>query len=278
MQAYWDLVEQIIRESDIVLEILDARLVEFSRNPKLEELIKKIDRPRIFVINKMDLISDTKKLEKEADKLKESEKSDIVYVTIKHRKSIKILLGKIKQVFSKYGKRKNYVAMPMIERPYREARGDVIVGIVGYPNVGKSTIINGLTFKNKVKVSRTAGTTHGIHWINASDGIKFIDTPGVIPLEKIDDTRLGLISARNPERIKEPDVVAFKIIDMFVKENKLDNLKSFYHLELGEEKDPSVIIEKIALKRNFVLKKGLPDENRASLLIIGDWQTGKLKL
>lgn len=278
MEAYWDLVEQIIRESDVVLEILDARLVEFSRNPKLEELIKKIDRPRIFVINKIDLVSDRRKLEIEADKLKQCDKSDIIYVTIKDRKSIKILLGKIKQVFHKYGKRKNYAPSPMMERPYREARGDVIVGIVGYPNVGKSTIINGLTFKSKVKVSRTAGTTHGVHWINASDGIKFIDTPGVIPLEKPDDTRLGLIAAKNPERIKEPVLLAFKIIEMFIKDNKVDNLKRFYNLEIGEEQDPDTIIDKIAVKRNFVLKKGVADEHRAALIIISDWQTGKLKL
>lgn len=273
-------MEQIIRESDIVLEILDARLIDLSRNTKLEEIIKKIDRPRIFVINKMDLITDRTKLDIEADKLKQYEKSDIIYVTIKNRKTIKILLGKIKQVFAKYGKRKNYIASKMIEKPYREARGDIIVGIVGYPNVGKSTIINGLTFKSKVKVSKKAGTTHGVHWINASDGIKFIDTPGVIPLEKVDETRLGLIAARNPERMKDPVLVAFKIIDMFFKEGRIDKFAKFYNITLTpeEEQNPDTIIEKIAHVRNFLLKGGVYDEHKASLLIINNWQTGKLKL
>ena len=54
-EPHWDLVKRIITESDLVLEILDARLVELSRNEEVEKLIEEIGRPVIFVANKSDL-------------------------------------------------------------------------------------------------------------------------------------------------------------------------------------------------------------------------------
>lgn len=276
MEPYWNTIEQIIRESDIVLEILDARLIEMSRNSKLEELIKKAGRPRIFVINKVDLVADKRKLELGVERLRRED--EVVYVTVKNRKTIKILLARIKEVFRKYGKRKNFIENPLIKKPYREARGDIIIGVVGYPNVGKSTIINSLAFKKKMKVSKIAGTTHGVHWISAGEKIKLIDTPGVIPLEKTDEARLALIAARNPEKLKDPELVAFKIIDMFAKEGKLERIEKFYNINLEGEADASKIIEKIAMHRHFLKKGGIPDDVRASILVVNDWQEGRLKL
>ena len=57
MEAYWDLIGRIIKESDLVLEVLDARLVELSRNNLVEEMVEEIGRPMLFVINKSDLVS-----------------------------------------------------------------------------------------------------------------------------------------------------------------------------------------------------------------------------
>ena len=57
MEPYWDLIRRIITESDLVLEILDARLVELSRNERVEELIEEVGKPVIFVVNKSDLVS-----------------------------------------------------------------------------------------------------------------------------------------------------------------------------------------------------------------------------
>ena len=56
-EGYWEVVPRIITESDLVLEVLDARLVELSRNEQIEELVAESGRPMIFVINKSDLVS-----------------------------------------------------------------------------------------------------------------------------------------------------------------------------------------------------------------------------
>ncbi len=278
MEPYWESVKQIILESDIVLEILDARMVELSRNKKLEELISSMGRQRIFVINKADLVP-RKDLEHAAEKILREKAGEVVYVSNKNKRTIKLLLGKIRQVFSKHGKRKDFHEQPIIKKPYREAKGDIIVGVVGYPNVGKSSVINALAFKKKMQVSTKAGTTHGVHWVSAGGGgIRLIDTPGVVPLEYMEEAKLGLISAKSPEKIKDPDAVAGKIVEMFIDNDCIRKMEGFYKVDLNNEKNPYEIISKIALQKKHLKKGGLPDETRTSTMIIRDWQNGKLRL
>jgi ribosome biogenesis GTPase A len=279
IEPYWDQIKRIIHESDLVLEVLDARLIELSRNEDVERLIKEENRPFIFVLNKTDL-ANKEDMTKSVEELKKI--APVVYVSSNDKKSIKILLFNIKKLFKQYGKRaptikKKYDPVPK----YREAKAEIVVGILGYPNVGKSSIINSLCHKKKVKVSKKAGTTHGIHWINLDDSIKLLDSPGVIPLKKDDEIRYGLIGAKDYERLKDPDIVADAIIKYAVKKNK-HNFMKYYDLELVDIdiNDPNTyeIILKIAEKKHYLLKGNVPDENRAITEIIRDWQQGRLRL
>lgn len=287
IEPYWELIKRIIHESDIVLEILDARLIELSRNEEVEKLIKEQNRPFIFVINKADL-ANIKELKENVTALNEI--APAIYVSAKNRKSIKILLYNIKKLFKEHGKRPITIKKkgdPKIK--YREAKADIVIGVLGYPNVGKSSIINSLCHKKKVQVSKKAGTTHGIHWIKLDDEIKLIDSPGVIPLKnpnnsqglETDEIRYGLIGAKDNERLKNPDLVADAIIKYAIKKNKR-SFEKFYNLDLAEEDINNLntyeLILKIAEKKHFLLKGGVPDENRAVAMIVRDWQEGKLRV
>ena len=273
-EPYWEVIKRIITESDLVLEILDARLVDISRNEKVEELIKEIGRPVIFVINKIDLV-DKSSLKKIVAGLQKD--GEVVFLSSKEKGGWKLLLSKIKRVFGKYGKRE------IVERgkfdpklKYREIQGDVVVGVLGYPNVGKSSIINSLAHKKKVKVSKKAGTTHGIHWINAGGGIKLIDSPGVIPLKKEDELRHALIGAKNPERLKEPEVIAEEVINLFVKRDR-KLFEKFYDFKISGLENYEVI-EGLAQKKGHLKRGGVGDIDRTAKMIVRDWQQGKLRL
>ena len=204
-EAYWEVIKRIIQESDLVLEVLDSRLVELSRNEEVERLINEVGRPMIFVINKTDLVS-KEKLQKQVKELRK--KGEVVFISTKIKGSSKNLFYAIKKTFKKYGKREIFERGKFDPKPkYREAMGKIVVGILGYPNVGKSSIINALAHKKKTKVSKKSGTTHGIHWINATPEIRLVDSPGVIPLEKSDEVRYGLIGAKDTEALKNPELV-----------------------------------------------------------------------
>jgi ribosome biogenesis GTPase A len=273
-EAYWDVIRRIIIESDLVLEVLDARLVELSRNEEVERLIKEVGRPMIFVVNKCDLVS-KESLKKQVKELRKS--GDVVFVSTKKKGGSKVLLYQIKKVFKKYGKR--YVPPKNKFTPkaeYREARANIVVGILGYPNVGKSSIINALAHKKKVKVSKRSGTTHGVHWINVTQDIKLLDSPGVIPLVKEDEIRYGLIGARDTEALKNPELVAHAVIKLFLKKNK-KALEEFYKIDI-ENEDVEDIVGQLALKKGFLLKGGKADKHRLVMIIVRDWQQGRLRL
>jgi len=263
IEPYWDLIKRIIEESDLVLEILDARLIELSRNEEVEKLIKEVGRPVIFVINKMDLVS-KQKIKKQIKKLKD--KGEVVFISSKNKYNKKILLSSIKKIFKRHGKSEE------INPLKRKTKAEIVVGVLGYPNVGKSSVINLLSPKKKAIVSKKAGTTHGIHWIKATNEIKLIDSPGVIPLKEEDEIRYSLIGARNPEKIKNPEFIAENIIKLFQK-----NSESFYNV-LIENKTSEEILKEISLKRRHLLKGDELDLDRTSKMIIRDWQQGKIRL
>ncbi len=280
MEPYWDLIRRIITESDLVLEVLDARLIELSRNEEVEKLIEEIGRPVIFVANKSDL-ANRDDIKKQIEELQKQGRY-VVFVSTKNKKSIRLLLYMIRKVFKKHGKRKIIERKKGDKKPeFREAKADIVVSVLGYPNIGKSSLINALCHKKKAKISSRAGTTHGIHWIKLNDEIKLIDSPGVIPLKREDEVRYGLIGARDSERMKNPDLVAYAVIKYFIKKNR-KAFEMHYDIEITEEElkdeDAYSIIMKIARKRCFLLKGGIPDENRAINLLVREWQEGKLRV
>jgi len=280
IEPYWNSIRQIITESDLVLEVLDARLVELSRNEEVEKLIQEIGRPVIFVANKSDL-ANKNDVKEQVRKLQDQGKY-VVFVSTKNKKTTRLLLYLIKKVFKIYGKREVPTRKKGEPRTtHRVAKADIVVSVLGYPNVGKSSLINALCHKKKVQVSKKAGTTHGVHWIRLNEEIKLIDSPGVIPLQREDEVRYGLIGARDNETLKNPDIVAYAVIKYFMKKNK-KAFERHYDIEISEDElkneDAYSIILKVAEKRHFLLKGGVPDENRACTLILRDWQEGKLRI
>ena len=97
MEPYWDLIKRIVKESDLVLEIVDARLIELSRNEEVEKIIEEIGRPLVYVVNKSDLVS-RKSLREQVKKMR-AEGKTVVFVSAKNPRSIRILLTTIKKVF-----------------------------------------------------------------------------------------------------------------------------------------------------------------------------------
>jgi len=216
-----------------------------------------------------------------------------LFVSAKRPKDVKVLLYAIKKTFKKHGKREVFERGKFDPKPqYREAVAKVVVGVLGYPNVGKSSIINALAHKKKTKVSKKSGTTHGIHWINATPEIKLIDSPGVIPLEKSpgnkkfpvsqnsgkfvdDEVRYGLIGAKDSEALKNPELVAHAIIKLFSSSGRA-KFEKFYDIEMDE--DVWEVVQALGLKRGHLVKGGKVDEHRTCSMIVRDWQQGRLRL
>lgn len=248
--GFWPVVKKVIDESDIVLEVMDARMPRLSRNKEVERVAKLFKKPLIKVYTKIDLV------DKNYLAYLRSENSDSVFVS------------GIKNIGMRKLKEKIFISSK------REKIDTPKVGIVGYPNVGKSAIINALAKRARAKVSKKAGTTRGIQWVNAGS-LRILDSPGVVPW-KDEEIMLGVLGAKNPERLRDPEAVALKIIELFLQKGK-DKLEDYYGFELKGNENYEVLLE-IGRARGFLLKGNRVDENRTVYQIIRDWRDGKLRL
>jgi len=255
--GYWEVIRKIVRECDIIIEVLDARMPEFSRNGEIEAIVLENKKRLIFVMNKADLVSEGT-LERESDELKKV--GECVYVSSKSDVDLKKLKALIFKDFTK------------VTNEFEKLR----IGIVGYPNTGKSSLINKLTHRRSARVSKRAGTTHGVQWIRFGENAVIMDSPGVIPLSGADFIQEGLLGAKDPERLPNPEFVAHKLIEMCQLKNE-KSLRDFLQIEVVN-KNPDKIIDEVAIKKSFVRKGGLPDRNRAIIFLLRSWTRGELRV
>jgi len=253
MRDFWRIVEEVIDISDVLLEVVDARMPNLTRNKKVENKIQRKRKSFILVLNKADLI--TKEMKKNF--LKKFKSKLAVFVSCKDRTGVR----ELREMISDLARKKQY-------------RNDIGVGVVGYPNTGKSSVINVLTGRSAAKISPIAGLTRGIQWIRGEGKLMFLDTPGVIPLYEKDEIDQALMSVIDPNKLENPDLAAMKIIQLFLDNNKR-GLEKFYDVKIETDDSFEILLE-IGRRKNFLRKGGKVDEVRAALTIIRDWQKGDL--
>ena len=247
--GFWPVVMNVLRNSDVVLLLVDARMPEISRN---SEIVDKVESMRgkklVLVFNKVDLIG-----KKDLVKLK-GEYPDAFFVSATKGSGI----GKLKSTLENMAENWN--------------RPSLRVGIVGYPNIGKSTLINLLVPSARAKVSSVSGTTKETQWARTGR-LRIIDSPGVIPFgdRKV---QVGMTASKDPHKIRNPEKVAIRIIE-FLMNKDAGILKRAYGAEGANAYD---VFDDIGRKKGFLVKGGEVDENRVAIKVIDDWQKGKISL
>jgi ribosome biogenesis GTPase A len=207
-RGFGQIAKSVIYESDVVVEVVDARLLELTRNEDLERTVERAEKRLILCINKADLVP--KAFLDKQKKLHEN----CVFVSCRERHG-----------FSKLRE--------MIYRVAAKSKLDddkIMVGVVGYPNVGKSSVINMLKGRSSAGVSSRSGFTRSIQNIKITERIMLIDTPGVIPIAENDPIRLSLLASKNPDRLKDPDLFAMAIIGLFLKDEKIKALEKQFNI------------------------------------------------
>ncbi len=253
MKKFWEDVEKVIKESDLIVEVIDARLPNLTRNKRAEKTVRDCEKKLIIVANKADLIN-----ENAIKNHKESKEPRIFFISTRNRLAVNALRKKIFQMAgSRTGWRK------------------IDIGVIGYPNTGKSAFINAIAGKRKTGVAPKPGRTTGIQWVSIPPDIRMIDTPGVVPFRENDEETKVLMNVLDADRASNPESCAREIFKLFK-----DNKKSFeklYGIDTTQ-KTFEKIVREIGEKRKMLAKGGVVDERRVWIKIINDWQRGKLSL
>jgi len=147
---------------------------------------------------------------------------------------------------------------------------NISVGVIGYPNVGKSSIINTLKKKKVCKTAPVPGETKIWQYITLMRRIFLIDCPGVVVEVGDSETDIVLKGVVRAERLPDPTEFVAPILEKV----KIQYIKSQYGI--SEWADPVDFMTQLARKQGRLLKEGEPDLHTVAVNIINDWQRGKL--
>ncbi len=246
MGSFWKVVNSVIDEADVLLEVLDARFPEETRNKEIEYKIERKDKRLIYILNKADLLK---------EKFSDIKINFNPYIFI----SAKDNLGTTK--------------LRLLLKQLAKEKKPLLVGILGYPNTGKSSLINTLKQKKAALTSSTPGFTRGMQKIRISRDIYLIDTPGVFSYKEKDEEKQTLTNVKDHSKVKNPDLIALDILEKaYLKNPKI--IQDIYQVNPVEDAEETLHL--IAKRFNWIIKKGKPNLDLTSRKIIQDWQRGKL--
>ena len=253
-------LKEQLRKVDVVLEILDARIPLASHHPQIDSWIG--TKPRITVLNREDMISEGAK--QAWLNWFESQEIQPYFTNAKQGKGIK----PIKSAAQKAG-----TAMNLRRRDRGMRPRPVRAVVIGFPNVGKSALINRLVGKKIVVSERRAGVTRQLRWVKISKEIELLDAPGIIPwrLENQHDAVKLAICEDIGQASYDNQVVAAEEIDLLIKLGHEKVLQSRFNFDFDPATTTGEAFIQSVSDRSF---KG--DKERVARQILYDFRTGNM--
>jgi len=262
-------IQEQLKLVDVVIELVDARLPNSSRNPLLDQLIAD-KKPRVILLNKEDL-ADPKRTAYWVQTF--NQQSGYRAFAFNATMNKKQLIGRLKEALLDLTKEKRE---RMAQKGIRKQT--IRCMVVGIPNVGKSTLINILVGKKAAQTGDKPGVTRGTQWIRLDDDLELLDTPGIL-WPKFDDEAVGFrlaISGAVNDDVYDKDEAALRLLT-FLQQKYPQALQARFQLDdTVLDAEPLAIMEEIGRKRGCLLKGGRIDYNKVSKLVINDFRQAKL--
>ena len=263
MKKTIDKIKENMKLVDIVLVLVDSRIVRSSMNPVIEDILK--DKPQLILLNKMDMAD---------PKITQN------WINYFAKKNITAL-----PIDSKNGKNldkiepttKKILEDVLSSRKDKNIKSEIIrMMIVGIPNVGKSTIINKLSNRQSAKTGNTPGVTRTNQWIRIKGKMELLDTPGVL-WPKFEDNEIGLnlaFTGAIKDEILDEENLAYKLIEKLMSIDP-QILEKRYSVDT-QNKETIEIMDDIAIRRGCLLKGKNIDYSKVSSIIIDEFRKTKL--
>ena len=248
---------------DGVVEILDARIPESSRNPEMDRLVK--GKPRMFVLNKADMADDNATV-KWLNYYK-SKGFTAIKISCKSGNGLKNFLPAVKeQMLSELMARRREKGIE--NAPLR-------LMIVGIPNAGKSTFINRMAKSKKAKAEDRPGVTRTKQWVKLGDNVEMLDMPGVLWPKFEDQTvglRLAFIGSIKDELSNQYELCL--LLMKYLQEHYPEAVPKAYQIEADDSE--VVLLERVAKRRGCLKAGGEYDLDKAANYVIDDFRNGRL--
>lgn len=261
------MIEENLKNVDVVIELLDARIPYSSRNPEIAKL--KGSKPSIILLNKSSL-ADPKQIGNWS-RIYSSENCICIATDCVSGMGINKIAPAMRTLCS--DKLTNYQSRGMNGRKLKAM-------VLGIPNVGKSSLINKIAGAGKTKVENRPGVTLNKQWVSTTAGFDLLDMPGIL-WPKFDDKRVA-------ENLAATGAVKDVILDIeYVASALCNRLRKYYpeyliaRYKLGDQEaiaslPAHELLELIGKKRGFLISGGDIDVERTSNILLEEFRSGKI--
>lgn len=263
------MIEQELKLVDVVIELVDARIPESSRNPLLGEIIGK-KRSRLIILNKADL-ADPNRTQYWLSKYTAGNNLAVAVNSTSGRKKLQqTIVDAVYELTA--AKRQRFLDKGATSVTLR-------VMVVGIPNVGKSTFINMLLGRGMTTTGNKPGVTKGKQWVRLTDDIELLDTPGLL-WHKFEDEEVGnklaMTGAISDEVFVWEDV-AFRFLQI-AQARYAALIAERYSLDAEEvaAMDTYELMQTIGRKRGAIVRGGKVDDLKTAHIIIKDFRDNKI--
>ncbi len=261
------MISENLKNVDIVIEILDARIPLSSRNPEITRLTA--GKPSLIILNKASLA------DPEQNKLwvkrYSTDSSVCILVDCLTGEGLKEILPAIKLLLK--DKLDRYESKGMSGRR-------LFAMVLGIPNVGKSTLINKLSGSKKAKVENRPGVTRDKQWVSTGIGVDLLDMPGIL-WPKFEDKAVGenlALTGAVKDDILDIEALAMVYCnrmktlypEMLATRYKLGEISSFTDMSDYE------LLCLIGKKRGFLISGGEINTERTADMLIDEFRAAKL--
>lgn len=273
-KAFYKEFKQVVETADVILQVLDARDPMGCRVREVEQMVLEGGSGKriVLVLNKIDLVP-KEVLENWLKYLRtqlptvafkastQSQKSNIGQ--IRGGTSTDINTSECLGADNLIQLLKNYCRSLNIKTSIR-------VGVVGYPNVGKSSLINSLKRSKVCKVGATPGVTTVSQEISLDKNIKLLDCPGIVFSSDDENSGLFLRNVLKVEQLADPITPVTKIVEKCSRE-QLMQIYQVPAFNNGQE-----FLLAVARRQGKLKKGGLPNFEAAAKAVLNDWNMGKI--
>lgn len=166
-KAERQLLDQL-KKVDVVLEVRDARIPLSTHHPQMEQWLN--NKGRVLVMNRMDMIPTP--LRQRWSEWFDSNGETPYFTDAQHGKGVEAVSQAAQMAGAQMNQRRR--DRGMLPRPVRAV-------VIGFPNVGKSALINRLLNRRVVESARRPGVTRQLRWVRISEELELLDAPGILP-------------------------------------------------------------------------------------------------
>jgi len=297
-KAFDKLFKNVLDAADVILYVLDARDPNGTRSRVVERQIMAAEGGKrlILILNKIDLVPPNVL------------KGWLVYLRryfptlpLKATNSAPNATSFDHNALTMQGTSSTLLKALKSYANAKQLKRSISVGVIGYPNVGKSSVINALTSRvggtmSACPVGAEAGVTTSLREVKLDKKLKIIDSPGIVfpgnnpdgnitgkQYSRTDETaRLILINAVPPKQILDPIPAVTLLLKRFSTSKHLfDKMLSVYNipplLNLSPTDLTNDFLVQVARKRGRLGRGGVPNINSAALCVITDWRDGRIQ-